>query len=453
MSTIDGASVPADAPAGPQKLRRVLSTADLLIFGMIFMVPIAPFALFAHILTESRGMIVLVYLIGMVCMIFTAMSYASMSRAFPSAGSVYTYAQRGLSETAGFFAGWLILLDYILIPALLYIISAAGLKPLLPAVPEWIWIVGFVAFNAVVNVIGVELGAKANRWLLALELVVLAVFVVAGVVALHHGVGAGRFTIAPLFDASKFSLSMALAATSTAVLAFLGFDGISTLGEDAKDADHGVARATILSLFLVGVLFMVQTWIGADLAVGHTFTDLDAGFYEIAELVGGTWLKNLTLATVVIASGIANAMAAQSAVSRILYAMARDRKLPTALASLHPRYRTPYVATVAVAVISLAVGLAFADRLEDLSRLVNFGALTGFLLLHLAVINHFVRRTGSRRWFVHLVSPLAGFVTIAFVIFEMDSTAKTLGALWIALGVGYYLILRKLLNRPVTLDV
>jgi amino acid transporter len=453
MSAIDTDSVAPDEGSPPRKLERVLSTTDLLIYGMIFMVPIAPFALFAHVLDESRGMIVLVYLIGMVCMVFTAMSYASMSRAFPSAGSVYTYAQRGLSEAAGFFAGWLILLDYILIPALLYIISAAGLKPLLPPIPGWVWITGFVAFNAIVNVLGVELGAKANRWLLALELVVLAIFIVVGLVALHHGVGAGRLTMAPLFDASKFSLSLALGATSTAVIAFLGFDGISTLGEEAKDADHGVARATILSLVLVGILFMVQTWIAADLASGHTFADLDAGFYEIADAAGGAWLRNLTLAAVVIASGIANAMAAQSAVSRILFAMARDRKLPSALARLHPRYRTPYVATIAVAVVSLAVGLAFADRLEDLSRLVNFGALTGFLLLHLAVINHFVRRNGSRQWFAHLVSPIAGFVIIAFVIVEMDTVAKTLGAIWIALGVGYYLILRKLLNRPLTLDV
>ena len=81
-------------------------------------------------------MVPLAYLIGMVCMVFTAMSYAAMARAFPSAGSVYTYAQRGLGEAAGFFAGWMILLDYILVPALLYIVSAAALKPLLPSVPQ-----------------------------------------------------------------------------------------------------------------------------------------------------------------------------------------------------------------------------------------------------------------------------------------------------------------------------
>jgi amino acid transporter len=454
MTAIDPAAdiVAPDAATAPH-LERVLGTVDLLTYGMIFMVPIAPFAVFGFVLHDAHGMIALAYLIGMVCMVFTAMSYAAMSRAFPSAGSVYTYAQRGLSEAAGFFAGWLILLDYILVPALLYIVSAAALKPLLPEVPGWVWLVGFIGFNCVVNVLGVEMSAKANRWLLLGELIVLVLFVIVGLIALDHGVGSGRLTLKPLYDASQFSIAMALGATSVAVLSFLGFDGISTLGEEAKDQKNGVARATLLSLVLVGVLFMIQTWIAAELAVGREFADLDSAFYEVAEAAGGTWLKNLTLGATVVAAGIANAMAAQAAISRVLYAMARDRKLPGALARLHPRFNTPYVSTVVVAIISLAVGLAFSDRLEDLSKLVNFGALSGFLLLHLAVVNHFVIRGKSRAWIKHVVAPLVGFVIIAFVIVEMDRLALTFGSIWLAFGIVYYLVLTKLMKRSVQLEV
>ena len=449
MPTVAGI-VAADHPQG---FHRVLTTVDLLIYGMILMVPIAPFAVFGFVWKEANGMVPLAYLIGMVCMVFTAMSYAAMSRAFPSAGSVYTYAQRGVSEAAGFFAGWLILLDYVLVPALLYIVSAAALKPLLPQVPGWVWLTGFIVFNSAVNVIGIQFSAKANRWLLVFELIVLALFVVVGLMALHRGVGSGALTVRPFYDASRFSTSMALGATSIAVLSFLGFDGISTLGEEARDAKDGVARATLLSLLLVGSLFMAQTWIAAELAVGHRFEDLDSAFYEIAEAAGGTWMKQLTLVAVVIASGIANAMAAQAAISRVLFAMARDRKLPSALARLHPRFNTPYVSTIVVAVVSLAVGLAFADRLEDLTRLVNFGALCGFLLLHVAVVNHFVVRGGSRAWIRHGVAPILGFAIIAFVIAEMDRLALTFGSVWLALGIVYYLVLTRVLRQSVKLDV
>src|SRR4051812_49210724 len=102
-----------------QELNRTLSTADLLIYGLVFMVPIAPWAIFGVVFNEAKGMVPLVYLIGLVAMIFTALSYAQMSRAFPIAGSVYSYVGRRLHPVLGFFAGWTILLDYLLVPTLL----------------------------------------------------------------------------------------------------------------------------------------------------------------------------------------------------------------------------------------------------------------------------------------------------------------------------------------------
>src|ERR1700730_13586685 len=125
-----------------QELKRALTTKDLVVYGMIFMVPIAPFGVFGFVWNDAKGMVPLAYCVGLLGMFFTAMSYAAMSRAFPMAGAIYSYAQRGLSDFAGFFSGWLILLDYILVPALLYIVSAIALRPLVPSVPEWIWLVG-----------------------------------------------------------------------------------------------------------------------------------------------------------------------------------------------------------------------------------------------------------------------------------------------------------------------
>ncbi len=123
------------------QLHRALTTKDLVIYGLIFMVPIAPYSVFGFVYNDAKGMVPLAYLVGLVGMFFTALSYAAMSRAFPLAGSVYTYAQRGLHEIAGFFSGWLILLDYILVPSLLYLFSAVALRPIFPTVPAWVWLV------------------------------------------------------------------------------------------------------------------------------------------------------------------------------------------------------------------------------------------------------------------------------------------------------------------------
>jgi len=436
-----------------QQLRRALSTRDLIVYGMIFMVPIAPYSVFGFVWHDAKGMVPLAYLLGLLGMFFTAMSYAAMSQAFPLAGSVYTYAQRGLHEIAGFFAGWLILLDYILVPALLYLFSAVALRPLLPGVPEWIWLLVFIAFNAAVNLIGVQLTARVNGYMLAMELLTLALFVGLGMIALYGGQGAGRLTLSPIYDPRAFSLATVAGATSIAVLSFLGFDGISTLSEESRGGRDAVGRATLWSLLLVGALFMLQTWIATDLSHGMHFSSAETAFYEISERAGGPWLRLITIIATVIASGVANAMAAQAAVSRILFAMARDRKLPAVLASIHPRYQTPYVSTLAVAGVSLLVGLLFSQHLDDLSRIVNFGALSGFLLLHLSVIHHYFIRERSGDWLRHLLLPVMGFLVIAFVLYAMDSAAKIMGVIWIALGALYYLVLVVLLRRPATLEL
>jgi len=436
-----------------QELSRALTVRDLVVYGMVFMVPISPFGVFGFVYKDAHGMVVLAYLLGLAGMFFTATSYALMSRAFPLAGSVYSYVGKGLHETLGFFAGWLILLDYILLPALLYIFCAVALRPLLPGVTDAIWLVSFVVFNALVNLVGVRVTARVNFCILGLEIAALAIFVAVGLLALYRGQGAGALTLRPLYDPAVFSTATVAAATSIAVLSFLGFDGISTLAEESAGGHNAVAHATLASLALVGVLLILQTWIAADLAQGAQFSSPETAFYEIAQRAGGAQLRLLVIGVNILATGIANALVAQAAVSRILYAMARDRRLPAALARVHPRFRTPHVSTLVVAAISVAVGLFFARRLDDLTRIVNFGALSGFLLLHVAVINHFVIRGRSRAWFRHLLMPLAGFVVIGYVLYEMDSTAKIMGAMWLGAGIVYFAVLTLVLRKPATIEL
>jgi amino acid transporter len=435
-----------------EQLNRALSTRDLVIYGMILMLPIAPFAVFGFVWDAAKGMVPLAYLLGLVGMFFTALSYAAMSRAFPLAGSVYTYAHRGLHEIAGFFSGWLILLDYILVPSLLYLFSAVALRPIFPAVPAWIWLLGFISFNAVANLLGIEFTARVNRYMLAMELATLGLFVFLGLIALYGGAGAAGLTLKPIFDPKVFSWSTVAGATSIAVLSFLGFDGISTLAEENRGNENAVGRATVLSLLLVGAMFMLQTWIATDLARGMHFSSPDTAFYEVAQRAGGAWLRLVMILAIVIAQAIANAMAAQAAVSRVLFAMARDGKLPAILAKVHPRYRTPYVSTLAVALVSLLVGLFFAARVDDLTQIVNFGALTSFVILHASVINHFFFRGRSGDWLRHVIFPLTGMAIILYVLYEMERAAKILGACWVGIGVLYYLVLLLRAKKPLALE-
>lgn len=158
-----------------------------MIYGLIFMVPIAPFGVFGSVFQASHGMVALAYLVGLVAMAFSALSYAQMAKAFPMAGSVYTYAGRGIGAPVGFMAGWAILLDYVMVPALLYLVAGTAMHTSIPAVPIWAWVIIFVALNTVVNYLGIQMTALITRIMLIGELIVLAIFLVVGVVALTQG--------------------------------------------------------------------------------------------------------------------------------------------------------------------------------------------------------------------------------------------------------------------------
>ncbi|HEX4722963.1 MAG TPA: APC family permease, partial [Pseudonocardiaceae bacterium] len=439
-----------------QELRRSLRLRDLLVYGMIFMVPIAPFAIFGVVFNASKGMVPLTYVIGLVAMLFTALSYREMSRAFPVAGSVYAYAGRGITSWVGFLAGWAILLDYLLVPTLLYVTGAAALQTVLPGVPQWLWVVVFVVLNTTVNLAGVEITARANRLFLLGELIVLAIFVVFAVIAVVKGTGGAHWSTTPLFDKSQFSPNLVFAALSVAVLSFLGFDAISTQSEEVRGGPKVVGRATVLSLCLVAVLFVVQTYLAALLVPNKTqFNGDDAtnqAFYHVAGVAAGHWLTVLVAVAAALAAAVANSLVAQNATSRLLFSMARDRTLPKFLAHVSANRRVPERAILLVAVVSLILGLFFVGQIEFLSTLVNFGALFAFLLLHVSVGVYYLIKRRQRTYGMHLVVPLIGFVIIGYVLYNADIHAKIGGSIWLAIGI-VLVVVRKLTGREVTLNL
>ncbi|WP_336348191.1 APC family permease [Pseudomonas monsensis] len=428
-----------------QELKRSLTLTDLVVYGMIFMIPIAPFGVYGYVNAEAPGMVPLAYIIGMVAMLFTALSYGSMAKAFPIAGSVYSYAQRGLNQHVGFIAGWLMLLDYLLIPPLLYVYAAMALNHLYPDIPKVGFILAFLVSATFVNLRGITFTARMNIIFLLAQLVVLGIFLFYAWNALHHGGGNGELTLAPLYHPETFNFALLMQAVSIAVLSFLGFDAISTLAEEIKgDPGKSVGKAALITLLVMGVIFVAQTWIATDLAAGMGFKSADTAFYEIAEIAAGSWLATLTGVATALAWGVAVAITSQAAVSRLLFGMARDGKLPKVLAKVHPTHNTPYLSIYLVAVLSLVICYLFINSVDILTSLVNFGALSGFMLLHLTVINYYWRRQKSGQVVRHLICPVIGFIIVAAIMYNMGVDAQKLGLIWIALGLVYLFFLNKL---------
>jgi amino acid transporter len=377
-----------------------------------------------------------------------------MVRAFPLSGSVYNYVGRGIGAPFGFLAGWAVMLDYILVPSLLYLVASVAMNATVPAVPVWVWLIGFVAVNTLVNARGIRMTAAFTWVMLAGELVVLALFL--GIGGWAVATGRGRWTWAPLYDPDTFTWSLVLAATAVAVLSFLGFDGISMLAEESRDGARQVGRAMAGALLVAGLLFIAQTWLAAMLtpdpqAVIASGDPTGTAFYDAARVAGGGWLASLCAVATAIAWGLPDSMVAQVAISRLLYAMARDRQLPGFLARVSRRHNVPTNAIGVVAVLSVALGLYMAGRDDGialLASLINFGALTAFLALHVSVVVHHLGRRRSRNWFAHLLMPAAGATILGFVVVNANVAAQRLGFIWIGLGVAVLLLMYATGRRP-----
>ena len=247
----------------------------------------------------------------------------------------------------------------------------------------------------------------------------------------------------PVFDPHAFNAGKIFSATSICIMSFLGFDAVSTLAEEVAGGDRRVVGRAIIAVLVVSAVFFVGvTWVLGNLLPGIAIKDQSAAVYELAAWATGAWTAVVLAWTYAIIVGLSNALPMQVGVARVVYAMGRDRQLPSVMARIHSRYHTPYVGMLVTAGISLAVALYMKNKLDDLASIVNFGALSGFLFLHMSVLARFGWRLRSRDWATHWAVPICGMVVVLMVFSGMSALAVKVGAVWLVVGLIYGVVLK-----------
>jgi amino acid transporter len=424
------------------KLKRELSFRDLVFYGLAYTAPVAPLTMAGFIWDVSGGLPVLAYLLGALCLYFTANSYAVMTSAMPSAGSVYSFAGKTMGPFAGFISGWMILLDYLLVPAFTYILCAVSLEMLMPAGDRATWIVVSVLATFAVNWFGISVTSWVSSVSVVLQLLLVAAVMALCLVALHGGMGSGALTLAPLFDASKLHAGSVMAATSICVMGYLGFDAVSTLAEEVKDRDSGlIGKAILTNLALTSSLFVLVSLVLGNLLKGFPLHDPATAIYDLLTAMSGKQAAVGLAWFLVLVVGVPNVLPMQVGVARVLFAMGRDKTLPSVLAKVHHRHGNPYVAMIFSSAVSLAIALFMRERISDLAIIISVGALVGFVFVHCAVLVHFGRGPG-RRWWPHLAVPLIGIGVVLTILSNLSAMALIVGGCWFVFGVGYWLVSR-----------
>lgn len=290
-------STPArpDVSVSRTSLHKSMGVPTLVYFGLSYMVPMSVFTTYGIVNEITGGFLSTAYLLTLFAMLFTACSYAFMGRAVQSAGSAYAYTRVGLGSAVGFVTGWTVMIDYILLPMLNYLLIGLYLAERFPAVPAWAFSLAALALVTVLNIVGVAAVKSANVVLVLLQVVFFIIFFV-------YAARAFDPSVHPLdpFIRSDLDISGIAAGAAVLCLSFLGFDAVSTMSEEAKDAKHSIPRAVILTTVIGGLFFVAVAWF-AHMAAPEVETGAAADVAAVTLLsqIGGNLLTAFFLAAYV----------------------------------------------------------------------------------------------------------------------------------------------------------
>jgi putrescine importer len=305
------------------------------------------------------------------------------------------------------------------------------------------WAVFFAAVFTFLNIQGVKTSARVNAGLAAGMGVVIAIFFVAAARYIfgHPHDGAAFFT-RPFYDPALWNTRAVLGGTSVAVLTYIGFDGISTLSEEAENPRRNILLATVLTCLVIGILSAIEVYV-AQLVwpASQAYPNVDTAFTFVA---GRAWKPLFAIVgfTLVVAN-FGSGMGAQLGAARLLYGMGRSSALPKSFfAAIEPKRHVPrnnvcFVGAFALAgafVLPAVAGAATGFELG--ANLLNFGALIAFMGVNAAAFVRYYLREEKKK-LINLVPPALGFFICLLLWWNLSTKARIFGALWMAVGIAF----------------
>jgi amino acid transporter len=371
----------------------------------------------------AGGSLPLSVVFALVACLFCAVSIGQLAREMPAAGSVATYAARGLHPSIGFLVAWGYVLVGFLIPPLVLLqlgfTTAATLNAEISGYPAdlwWPWALLGALIVLAAGYYGIRTSARLGTILGIFE---VGVFLVLAVFFIVH---AGSANTASVFT-TKYTppgfhgLTGVIAGSVYTILAFGGFEGAAPLAEETKDPRRLIPRAILIATLSIGALYVFTTY-AVDVAFGpaqfHNFTTgTGAASWEgmARSLYGIFWLF---VFLAIVNSTIANANAGVNVSTRTAYAMGRINAFPHFLARVHPTHRSPVAAILTAFVITVAVMLGLGLGYDPVTAFIMVATalviviVAVYILMNAACIGFFARRGSGFNPLLHLIIPVLG---------------------------------------------
>ncbi len=437
----------ADTEEQGHQLKRSVGLLDLSALGLGAIIGTGIFVILGEAIGNAGPAIVLSFVLAGLTCAFSALSYAELASTIPVAGSAYTYSYATMGELVAWIIGWDLILEYGVSVAAVAVGWGGYLNELLDSafgftLPDAIsqppgegGVVNLPAVFLVLAVAslliaGFRESARANTVMVVIKISILVMFIVLAFTA---------FNSDHLTPFAPEGSSGVVTAASLIFFAYIGFDAISTSGEETRRPQRDLPVAILGSLFVATLLYLLV----ALAATGALpYTELDGSEAPLADALsegaGFGWGATVLSvgALVAITSVVLTVLYGQT---RIMFAMSRDGLVPRRLSHVNPRTHTPVFTTVLFAVFIAA--LAAVVPLEEIAKLVNIGTLFAFLLVNVGVM--VLRHTrpdlerGFRVPFVYVCAPI-GILLCGYLMADLPRSTWERFVIWLALGLLIY---------------
>ncbi len=396
----------ADAEAGEHKLRRTLGVWHLTLLGIGGVIGAGIFVLTGHAAAECAGpAISLSFVLSGLACVFAGLCYAEFASMIPTSGSAYTYSYATLGELFAWIIGWDLILEYlfgastvavgwagyvtsflkdcgITLPAALCnapVAYHAGKGMALTGALVNLPAVLIVALITVLLIIGIRMSANFNNIIVVVKVTVILLFIGFGIWYVTPGNWHPFIPPNTTGEFGHFGWTGILRGAGVVFFAYIGFDAVSTAAQEATNPQRDLPRGIMWSLLVCGVLYVIVSLVMTGLAhyptlnVPHPMAvAIDAAGPALA------WLRPLVKLGAIagLSSVILVLMLGQT---RIFFSMSKDRLLPAVFSAVHPRFRTPHVATLVTGTVALVLAGMFP--IDLLGELVSIGALLAFTMV------------------------------------------------------------------------
>ncbi len=447
------------------KLNRALTATNLVMLGVGGVIGAGIFVLTGQAAAQYAGpAIVLSFIISGFACAFAALCYAEFAAMIPIAGSAYTYAYATLGEMIAWIIGWDLILEYLFGASTVavgwsgYVVSFlkdVGIE--IPAYlcnapfnhkPGGVWettgalinlpAVLIVALMTWVLVIGIRQSAKFNNIIVFLKIAVLTLFVVCGASFINYE-NWTPFIPPNLGEFGQFGVSGIFRGAGVIFFAYIGFDGLSTLAQEAKNPQRDMPIGILGSLLVCTIFYIAVSLVLTGIVKYDQLNVPDP--IAVAVNAAGTglfWLRPfIKLGAIAGLSSVV--LVLLMAQPRILFTMANDGLLPKFFSRVHPKFQTPSGSTIVTGILALVVAGLFP--IGVLGELVSIGTLLAFVIVCAGVLvlryTHPEMHRPFRTPFVHIVAVLgAGSALMQMIALPMDTWIRLV--VWMVIGLVLY---------------